>query len=103
MDNPFEEDESITTTNQLDSEFNVLVWKENRGRKINTYLSGWNIEKDELKQHLKDFKKSHGCNGSIKIEDDVKVLHLQGDKVDDIISFVISKGVKEENITLRGQ
>ena len=103
MDNPFEEDTSVNNESLLDSEINILLWKEKRGRKTNTYASGWNIDESELKNYLKEFKKSHGCNGSIKKEEEDYVLHLQGDKVDDIFAFMVSKGIREDNIKLKGQ
>ena len=100
--NPFENEEednikSVLTTDQ------IIIWKENRGRKINTYIVGWNLDVEELKQHLKFFKQQKGCNGSVKIEDDKPKLHFQGDKVDEFIQFMISKGVDENIITIKGQ
>ena len=100
--NPFENEEedniqSVLTTDQ------IIIWKENRGRKINTYITGWNLEIEELKQHLKNFKQQKGCNGSVKIEDDKPKLQFQGDKVDDFIQFMISKGIDEKIITVKGQ
>ena len=104
MENPFEENNtSVNNENSLSDEINILLWKEKRGRKTNTYASGWNIDESELKNYLKDFKKAHGCNGSIKKDESDFILHLQGDKVDDIFAFMVSKGIKEENITLKGQ
>ena len=100
--NPFENEEednieSVLTTDQ------IIIWKENRGRKINTYITGWNLELEELKQHLKVFKQQKGCNGSVKIEDDKPKLQFQGDKVDDFIHFMISKGIDEKIISVKGQ
>lgn len=100
--NPFENEEennieSVLTTDQ------IIIWKENRGRKINTYIVGWNLEIEELKQHLKLFKQQKGCNGSVKIEDDKPKLQFQGDKVDDFIQFMKSKGIDENIITVKGQ
>ena len=105
MDNPFEDNGSNDNANSfgLDSELNVVLWKESRGRKTNTYVSGWNIEENELKQYLKEFKKTNGCNGSIKNEDSGLIFHLQGDKIDELTKFMIMKGIKEDNITLKGQ
>ena len=103
MDNPFEEDNSVNQLSALDSEYNILLWKERRGRKTNTYVTGWNISESELKQYLKDFKKANGCNGSIKLEDGNLMLQLQGDKIDEITKFMLLKGIKEDNIRLKGQ
>ena len=104
MDNPFEESQSndIIGSTGFGNELNIVLWKEAKGRKTNTYIRGWNIDELELKQYLKDFKKTHGCNGSIKNESGL-IVHLQGDKIDEITEFIISKGIKKENISLKGQ
>ena len=99
--NPFEEEEETVTVQKENS---ITIWKENRGRKINTYITGWNIDVDDLKSYLKEFKQSKGCNGSIKIEDDdTYKLHFQGDKIDDFIEFMLSKGIDNDSITIKGQ
>jgi len=36
---------------------NIEIWIEERGRKSDTYISGWNIDEDTLKYHLKIIKK----------------------------------------------
>ena len=99
--NPFErEEESVTVQKEND----ITIWKENRGRKVNTYITGWNIDITELKCYLKEFKQSKGCNGSIKIEeDDTYKLHFQGDKISDFIEFISSKGIDKDTITIKGQ
>ena len=99
--NPFEEEEETVS---VPKENNITIWKENRGRKTNTYITGWNIDIDDLKSYLKEFKQSKGCNGSIKIEDDdTHKLHFQGDKIDDFIEFMLSKGIDKDTITIKGQ
>ena len=35
----------------------IEVWVEERGRKADTYINGWNIDDDTLKNHLKIIKK----------------------------------------------
>lgn len=102
--NPFECD-SNNNTNFEPSNTNIIIWKESRGRKKNTYVTGWILEKEELKNYLKEFKQKHGCNGSLKEDDETNSfkIHFQGDKVNDIIEMIISKGVNSENITIKGQ
>ena len=100
--NPFENEGEIKIESLLPVE-QIIIWKENRGKKINTYITGWNLELDELKQYLKLFKQQKGCNGSVKIEDDKPKLQFQGDKVDDFIQFMISRGIDEKIITIKGQ
>lgn len=100
--NPFENEDN-NENNVVFSSQNITIWKENRGRKINTYITGWNLETDELKQYIKSFKQTKGCNGSLKMEDGSPKIHFQGDKVIEFIEFMISKGVDENCITIKGQ
>lgn len=78
MDNPFEIESS--SLENFDDE-SLLISVERQGRKQNTFISGWQIPEAELKTHLKNLKKSLGCNGSIKTHkingEDTTVLHLQ--------------------------
>ena len=100
--NPFEDEIGQTNVlTQLETN-EIVVWKENRGRKTNTYVSGWNTDKDQLKEYLKEFKKKNGCNGSLKTVEEKQVLHFQGDKVIDIIEFMVSKGIDSESIITKG-
>jgi len=103
--NPFEENsEKLESTEETQFEStNIIIWKENRGRKTNTYISGWKLEENELKDYIKQFKKAKGCNGSLKVDDNNFILHFQGDKVKELIEFMISKGVNKEYITMKGQ
>ena len=102
--NPFECDEE--STNTLGPVImNITVWKESRGRKTNTYVTGWNLDKDQLKGYIKEFKQKHGCNGSLKDDEDEEgyKLHFQGDKIDKVIELMKSKGVDENAISIKGQ
>ncbi len=91
---------------KFEDNFNIEIWIEKRGRKKNTYLSGWKLEKSELKTHLKTLKKSLGCNGCIKNittdKGDMRVLHLQGDRVNDLNTYLLKNSVTKESITIRG-
>ena len=94
--NPFENEEIIYEPNNI----NLELWVENAGRRINTYLSGWNISEDELKEHLKIIKKKKGCNGSVKQnEQNNMIFHLQGDHKVFLISYLKLLGI--ENIKLK--
>ena len=91
----FEEDNKIT------------MWKSKKGRKTNTYISGWNLEKSELKSHLKTLKKMYGCNGSLKLmkteyDKEYFIMHLQGDKESELISYLVENGVSIDNIVKKG-
>lgn len=72
-------------------------------RKSTSVIEGWNIEKDEMKVHLKKLKTSLGCNGSIKKDvNDNNVIILQGDKRCELLNFLINLGIDENNITIVG-
>lgn len=97
--NPFEHEENNNTI-KLNK---VELWLEINGKRKNTYLSGLNFETDTLKEHLKNLKKKHGCNGSLKelsIDGEIKeVLQLQGDHIDNIQSYL--KSINITNIIIR--
>ena len=102
--NPFEDFKD--NSNELFSEEKLLITISRRGRKQNTYLSGWELSKDDLKVHLKNLKKTLGCNGSIKKHEiegsETTVLHLQGNHKDKLINYLVNKNnVNENNISVR--
>lgn len=70
------------------------------GRKSVTYLSGWELEREELKAHMKELKKKHGCNGSVKEKDDNVVFMLQGEKSEELIEYLKKVGIKESDIKI---
>lgn len=79
----------------------IEIWIEERGRKSDTYISGWNIEEDTLKSHLKIIKKKRGCNGSIKKINSDNIMQLQGNVKDFIISYLKEIGINEDNIKIK--
>jgi translation initiation factor 1 (eIF-1/SUI1) len=98
MINPF------STTKETNDEFKVdssliEIWVETNGRKKNTYVSGWNINLNILKEHLTFIKKKNGCNGSIKNNN---TLHLQGDHIEFMTKYLIDNGCDKNNITVKG-
>ena len=102
--NPFEDE--VENIDEV-TEFEVTIWKEQSGRKTNTYFTGWDIDIKQMKDYIKDLKKKHGTNGSVKYldEDDSQKklkIQLQGDNVDKVYSFLVEKGIKEENIVIKG-
>ena len=84
---------------------NIEIWVEDRGRKSDTYVYGWNLDEETLKNHLKIIKKRKGCNGSIKeiIKENgaIKVMQLQGNIKDYIVSYLKENGVDEDNIKIK--
>ena len=112
--NPFEDisDKTVILKNE-----NITIWVESRGRKKNTYIKGWNISEEIMKDHLKTIKKKNGCNGSVKSlpnddseeDSDVKideslsiVMQLQGDHADYIIDYLIKTGIDKKTIHVKG-
>ncbi len=94
--NPFEE---IENTNTNLNNFHIEIWVENMGRKKNTYISGWSIDIEDLKNHLKNIKKKNGCNGSIKNNN---IVQLQGDHTDYMTEYIINTGIDSNNIIIKG-
>ena len=89
-----------------DLDINIIeVWTESRGKKSNTFIHGWNIDDNELKNHLKIIKKKKGCNGSLKelVKDigKIKVIQLQGNIKDFVVTYLKENGINEENIKIK--
>jgi len=100
--------DNFKTSNKLllpEEEKNILITKEKRGRKTNIFISGWDISLEEKKAHLKKFKTTFGCNGSIKnkminsIEENV--IHLQGEHTDKIIEYLCDNEIEESKIIIK--
>lgn len=83
----------------------IKISKYNRGRKVNLFISDWQIEKTEMKEHLKNLKRSLGCNGSIKLEtidgEEKTVIHLQGDHTQNVLNYLKEKGISEDEIIIK--
>lgn len=104
--NPFED--ILTNDNTNTKQTLIEIWVEANGRKKNTYVSGWDIPEEQLKEHLKTIKKKNGCNGTIKeIPNEtgtqlIKVLQLQGDHSEYINEYLVSHNVDTNNIRIKG-
>ena len=99
---------SDNTINFNDDDFNdekIIIFSEKKGRKSNTYIVDWNIEKEEMKNHLKTLKKKYGCNGTIKIKmfqgEEKTVLHLQGNFKSELKEYIILQNISEDNIEVK--
>lgn len=88
--------------NEFEERSEITIWKERKRGKFNTYFSGWNESIDEIKIKIKEFKKQKGCNGSVKEIDGVKIVHFQGDKVDEIIEFLKKNDISSDQINIKG-
>lgn len=101
--NPFEEEETtIFETSQpsnIIEKINIEIWRENIGRKKNTYITGFSFSNDQIKY----IKKKYGCNGSYKMNDmGQPITHFQGDIVNNIYEYIISLNILPENIRIKG-
>ena len=97
--NEFEEE--LLNTSVID------IWVEVNGRKKNTYIHGWELPLNDLKDHLRTIKKKKGCNGTIKkITNDeygtVSVLQLQGNHAEYVKTYIVNTGIDDDNIRIKG-
>jgi translation initiation factor 1 (eIF-1/SUI1) len=90
-------------TDLVDS--NITIFSEQHGRKKNTYVVGWDIKKEEMKEHLKTLKRKYGCNGSIKMKnyqgEDVESMHLQGEWKEEVKAYLEDHGINSNNIEVK--
>ena len=107
--NPFEENNNTlnqNNNNTLKNEINIEIWLETYGRKKNTYISGWVLQQDELKEHIKNIKKKNGCNGTqkkyVKDENEIDVILLQGDHIKYMVKYLNDLDISLDNIHIRG-
>lgn len=84
----------------------VIRIDKRNARKSITYLEGWEVEFNILKEHLKILKTKLGCNGSVKrklIDNSSRVVfQLQGDKRNELLSYLVENDVDENNIEIIG-
>ena len=71
-------------------------------RKKNTYVTGWNITDQESKDHLKYIKKKIGCNGTIKIVDNITTILLQGNHCNFMQKYLVEQGIDLDTINIKG-
>jgi len=86
------EDETIGDNRETTEElFNneITIWIETHGKKKNTFIKGLQFDELVLKEHLKNIKKKHGCNGSMKDN----ILQFQGDHIYNVKMYFNSIGI----------
>lgn len=89
-------------------EHKVQILLKTMGRKKVTYITGWNIPDDELKEHIKNIKKKKCCNGSFKpiVESGFitnnNEIQFQGDIIDFLKEYLIKSGIDSDNIVIKG-
>jgi translation initiation factor 1 (eIF-1/SUI1) len=118
--NPFDNEDNNVT---IQAPMKIEIWVSREKNKKTTYISGLTYDQTTMKEHLKNLKKKHGCNGSIKKEksnttktsgDDTDeedsedetdsinnfVIQLQGDHIDNIYQYFTDLGIN--NIIIKG-
>lgn len=104
--NPFDNLENNSNTLTLAN--NINIWCDVIKGKKNTYISDWNINDNELKDHIKFMKKKYGCNGTLKElvnhvdETSVKVVQLQGDHIKSVVEYLKTVGIDSSLIKVKG-
>lgn len=78
---------------KLPNKHNLVTQKEKRRGKIVTIVKEFFIQKDELKNLLKDLKKSLGCGGTIKDSS----LEFQGDIAPKLKNELTKRGFRFKN------
>ena len=94
--NTFNENVNIKTDGKIE------IWIQQFGRKKNTFISGWNLPDIELKKHIQKFKINHGCNGTLKLNDNIKVIMFQGNQINNIIKYMSNFNIDINNINIKG-
>jgi len=107
--NPFEDISTINDNTNTDLEDTpIYIRLECLGRKKKTFVSGWNIPEEQMKEHIKTIKKKNGCNGTIKeVSNETntgheKVLYFQGDQTEYINQYLITHSIDPNNIHIKG-
>jgi translation initiation factor 1 (eIF-1/SUI1) len=99
--NPFENEEN--NTNTFLNEVIITTEKaEKRDKKTLTKIYGLEFDSETMKKHFSALKKSLGCNGSLKDDDNGKpVISLQGETHCERIEAYLTKiGVKNIKINM---
>jgi len=78
---PFNNNQEETKEELFTSD--VTIWIETHGKKKNTFIKGLKFDELGLKEHLKNIKKKHGCNGSLKDN----ILQFQGDNIHNLVPY----------------
>ena len=97
--NPFD---IKTDTVNIDIDNIIDIRLEILKRKKNTYITGWNISEQEIKDHLKYIKKKIGCNGTVKIIDNNNTILLQGNHCNFMQKYLTEQGIDINTINIKG-
>lgn len=102
----------FTNTHNLDELFENnfknkihIKYQQRNGRKGITLIEGLEkyIERPILKKIIKSWKKQLATNASVKYDDDNMIILLQGDKRNDISTYLVNNEIcNKENIKMHG-
>lgn len=108
--NPFNDDSESDDNSDSGHEIiqnNIEIRFEQRGKRKNTYMTGWGLDLPTQKNHLKVLRNKLSCSGSCKkkkIDNTEKlVFHLQGDHVETLKKYLLNQGVKNDDIKIKGR
>ena len=96
--NPFEEVE----TKIEDVQYKIDISVSRRGRQQITFIDGWNLPENELKEHVSKIKKTIASSGCIKKEDNIVQVQFQGNHVEFLMEYLITSGIDKKSIYIKG-
>ena len=99
----FNFDNSSESEEEINEKLIEIYIEQRNGRKSWTKIHGLSNYDIDLKSHLKILKKKLCCNGSIKEEDNKKIITLQGDHRQVYKQFlIVNNKIKENMIHIHG-
>lgn len=98
--NTFDEDVYNSTNNR-----SIVMWVVVNGRKKVTFISGWDLPENELKEHIRNIKKTNGCNGTLNKdkEGDGYIIQFQGNMIDPVKKYMSQHNIDINSIYVKGQ
>ena len=103
--NPFinDENDNLDVNVSETPKYKIEIWVEQTGKRYKTYLTGWLDNKKELENHLSILKRKHGCNGTVKYNNENKIcFQLSGNKKDLLFQYLLKQNISKDNITFTG-
>ena len=99
LENELEDNLETKLNDNLEIDNTIIVFGDKNGRRTNTYIVGLNTTDEIRKSYLKSLKTKYACNGSIKkiTYDNIEqiVIHLQGDQILNVKTFLIKEKVQQ--------
>jgi len=106
--NDFFRSDSNKISYELDNSYKkIYIWTKKQRRTINTYMYGWDLDKNELKNHHRSLKKKFACNGSLKMskvpnmDEKYLVFHLSCKCPVELKNYLIKNEIPETMIEIK--